>query len=47
MEAYVVHIDMVSREEVRFKLTKLTISTLGNALSLSWIGYRYPGLNLG
>jgi hypothetical protein len=29
MEAYVVHVDMVSREEVRFKLTKETISAPG------------------
>jgi hypothetical protein len=28
MEAYVVHVNMVSREEVSFKLTKETTSTL-------------------
>ncbi|KAJ6118191.1 hypothetical protein N7471_013658 [Penicillium samsonianum] len=28
LEAYVVHVDMVSREEVGFKLTKEPISTL-------------------
>lgn len=32
MEAYVVHVDMVSREEVGFKLTKETISTLEGLL---------------
>lgn len=34
MEVYVVHVDMVSREEVRFKLTKLTISTLGGCFDI-------------